>query len=240
MTERLSTTTTEAPRVDPETVAEIDGIDAERITTEHLDYWQEARDRIGNLLDEHDLREKQSAQEAAFATYDEPFVPEAEATPSSETDETHPLPEVDDTAELNPDEDDPETPEKKERLRRTRGVLKAIGRWSVTSLEANGFIPIRGTWHKRNGGTAFIAKAYVWNKKRKAERLAGFLSPEASAQLNGETSPEDSPDDDNEDENRLTAMRRQVGRAALTAMRKTGRAPKTAYKTWKAIKNVAK
>jgi hypothetical protein len=236
MTERIPTTT-EAPHVDPETVAEIDSAEEAGPTTiEHPEYWKDAQERLGDLLDAHELRKKQKSQEAALATYDEPFVPEADEAPAPETnptdDETRELPALDDTAELDTT-DDEATPEKKERLKRTRGVLKAIGKWSVTSLEANGFIPIRGTWHKRNGGTAFIAKTYVWNKKRKAERLNGFLSPEASAQLNGEDES-----DDHEDESRLKRTSRKIGSAALTG---TGlRAVGKGYKLYKEIKNVAK
>ena len=136
--------------------------------------------------------------------------------------------------EAEKEEDAETTPEAKER--RGKKFLGKIGGWVVESLEANGFIPLRGKWHKRDGVTGFIAKSYVYSKQRKAARLAGFLSPEANAQLagnEGETSPE-SDDDTHEDEGRLKKARRKLGRGAV----RLARSPRTAYRTFKAIKNV--
>jgi hypothetical protein len=219
MTEKLTPTTVEAPVetpvVDPETLDE--GEPASTETTKEFEdstvgRLLEAKERLSQLLAERDS--------------------ETDETP--ETDE--PAPEADKT-----DADKGEkTPEKKDG--RTKKVLRKIGGWAVESLEANGFIPQRGKWHKRNGFTGFIAKSYVWSKQRKAERVAGFLSPEANAQLSGETeegktSPETTADD-HEDDAKSQRLHRRMGRGALTLVRRTARSPKTAYRTYKAIKNV--
>lgn len=154
----------------------------------------------------------------------------------SDTAETEESPETED--ETEPTAEEEKTQEKK---KATKGFLRKIGGWAVESLEANGFIPLRGKWHKRNGVTGFIAKTYVYSKQRKAARLAGFLSPEANAQLvgneDGESSPE-STGDDHEEEDRAQRTRRSLGRRAVNFARRTVRAPRTAYRTFKAIKNV--
>lgn len=142
----------------------------------------------------------------------------------SGTTEAEETSETEDEAE--PTAEDEKTEEKK---KAKKGFLRKIGGWAVESLEANGFIP-------RPGRGGFVAKSRLWLQHRRTERLAGFLSTETNAQLNGETSAES--DDDHEDESRLKKARRKLGRGALTAVRKTARAPRTAYRTYKAIKNV--
>jgi hypothetical protein len=219
MTEKLTPTTVETPAetavIDPETLDEGEVTSSE--TTKEVEDTTasrllEAKERLRKLLDERE--------------------PETDETPEAD----EPSPEADKT-----DTDKGEkTPEKKDG--RTKKVLRKIGGWAVESLEANGFIPQRGKWHKRNGFTGFIAKTYVWSKQRKAERVAGFLSPEANAQLSGETeegktSPEASADD-HEDDAKTQRLHRRIGRGALALARGTGRAAKTTYKTYKAIKNV--
>jgi hypothetical protein len=224
MTETLSAPSRETV-VDNKTIAEINSIDTESASDKRL---REARDRLTDLLDEHD--------------------PSTDETDSSSPDAGEAAP-VDATREMPvvAPEDDEQGPEKK-RFERTRGFFKKMGKWAVTSLEANGFIPIRGTWHKRNGVTGFVAKSYVWNKQRKEKRLAGFLSEEADSQLNGEAEGDggdtatshEANDDSHEDEADTVKLHRRLGRAALNSLRKAGRLTKKAYRTWKEIKNVAK
>lgn len=215
MTERLSTTT-EAPKVDDETIAEINSAETDAAPEEvdpSVARLTEARDRARQLLDDYE---------------------------ASKTDDAEPdAPEVREPAAPSPEKKDTE---------KTRNFFRKIGKWAVTSLEANGWIPRRGTWHKRDGISGFIAKSYVWSKNRKAKRTEGFLSAEASQQLNGEAETAESepaqPDaahesdaDDHEDESKAKRVRRRIGRVALSALRKAGRAPKTAFRTWKEIKN---
>jgi hypothetical protein len=217
MTEKLTPTTVETPAetavIDPETLDEGDtpAETAGEVKSPTIQRLEEARQHLSDLLDAHEA-------------------------PSSDEEAGEPTPETDESSDKSED-----TPEKKEK--RNKNFLKKMGSWAVMSLEANGFIPRRGTWHKRDGVTGFIAKAYVLSKQQKAQRVAGFLSPEANAQLNGdtkegETSPEATSDDHETDDKEQVRLHRRMGRGALTLARRTARAPKTAYKTFKAIKNV--
>jgi hypothetical protein len=131
------------------------------------------------------------------------------------SDEEEPAPETDEKSE--------DTPEKKEK--RNKNFLKKIGGWAVKSLEANGFLPLPSR-------AGFVAKSRLWHQRRKsAQSVAGFLSPEANSQLNGggETSP-DTTAEDEKSQSRLRRIQRRMGRSTLVALAKP--------KTWKEIRNI--
>ena len=212
MSEKITPTSTiETPVVDPEAIDE-----GEVSTTETGGEYEsptiqrltEAKQQLSDLLDERDAR-----------------------LAAAETPEEDPAPEAD-----KPAGESDTTPEKKEK--RNKNILKKIGGWAVESLEANGIIPQRGKWHKRDGLSGFIAKAYVYSKQRKANRAAGFLSSEANAQLNGETTPTAPETDDDHEEETRARLHRRIGRGAVTAVRRTVGAPKAGYRLYKAVKNV--
>ena len=237
MTEKLATTTTketdETAVLDPEVIdAGQVAPSAETEATAETNL-HDAQERLGRLLDTDEVPAETAETESPAPRN----LLEARQQLSDLLDEFDPQPadteeteETGETEEIEEDETE-ETPEKKKRVKK---MLRKMGGWAVTTLEAQGIIPQRGRWHKRNGFTGFIAKSYVYAKQQKANRVAGFLSPEANAQLNGETSP----DDDHEEDEEKARLHRRIGRGALTAAHRTVTAPKSAYRTYKAIKNV--
>lgn len=82
-----------------------------------------------------------------------------------------------------------------ERKAKVHGVLEKISNSSLSFLESQGIIPLRGTWHKQGQGklnmnfSAWVARKYVAAKERRNNRLAGFLSDEQNAALAGEAGP---------------------------------------------------
>jgi hypothetical protein len=177
--------------VDPALVREIDGIDTrdERTPSTAAKRLQSAANRVGAYLErravdkahgqafEEDTQRTQEAQDDAYATYEE---------------------NIDYTAE-------------KEKLIDPRSRLRKIGDKALRAMEKGGsggpvkllerwgIIPVLGTRHKQRGlnFSAWVARKYVKAqsaRKRRDERIAaGFLSPEAQAQLNERWEPEEQP-----------------------------------------------
>lgn len=231
MTEKLATTTTK--ETDETAVLDPEAIDAGQVAPETEATAEtnlnDAQERLGRLLDDDKAPAETTAETESAAPR---TLLEARQQLSDLLEEYDPQPaDTEETEEADEAEEDEaeDTPEKKKRVKK---LLRKMGGWAVTTLEAQGIIPQRGRWHKRNGFSGFIAKSYVYAKQQKANRVAGFLSPEADAQLSGETSP-----DDHEEEEKAR-LHRRIGRGALTAVRRTASAPKSAYRTYKAIKNV--
>jgi hypothetical protein len=184
MKETLSIThTLETTDVDPKTIEEIDSIEPGTAESASQQRLREAGDRVRALLDEHDKRKN---QEAALATYETPFVPEAPA-PTAEMPAVQPE-----------HEDSPEREEEKASTLRKIGdkalrFMERRGQGKTAKLlEAWGIIPVIGTRHKQRGlnFSAWVARKYVKAqaaRKNREERMAvGFLSAEQNDQLSDE------------------------------------------------------
>lgn len=175
--------------VDPELVRDIDSIETpdERRLSPAAERLQATTDRVRDFLERRAMKKAhgeaqredtlrtQEAQDAAFATY----------------------------------EDNLNYTETKEKLIDSRSRLRKIGDKALgfmekrgggktaKLLEAWGIIPVIGTRHKQRGlnFSAWVARKYVKAqaaRKSREERIgAGFLSPEAQAELNAIWEPEE-------------------------------------------------
>lgn len=196
MSETLSTPSRETSPgsrvpVDPELVREIDSIETsdERAVSPAAERLQAATNRVRSILErrainkahkeaiKEDAQRTREAQDAAFASY----------------------------------EDNINYTETKEKLIDPRSRMRKIGDSSLRFMERRGggktaklleswgIIPVIGTRHKQRGlnFSAWVARKYVKaqeaRRNRESRIAAGFLSPEAQAQLNEMWEPEEQP-----------------------------------------------
>lgn len=196
MSETLSTPSRETSPgsrvpVDPELVREIDSIETndERTLSPAGERLQAATNRVRSWLErralkkahkeaiKEDTRRSREAQDAAFASYED---------------------------NINYTETKEKLIDPRSRLRKIGdGGLKFMekrgGGKTAKLLESWGIIPVIGTRHKQRGlnFSAWVARKYVKaqeaRKNRESRIAAGFLSPEAQAQLNEMWEPEEQP-----------------------------------------------
>lgn len=158
----------------------------------------EVRARVAGLSNEED-----SPTEVIEAIEPSPEDSPASAA-TSENEETKVLEAVEGESPEKIDKRDPQS-----RLRRVGDfALKKMEDWGksapIAKLEAWGLIDLRGRRHKQFGlnFSAVVARRYMKAQKRRGDRIAGFLSEEANAQLNGEAQP--TPDKPAEKEPTIT------------------------------------
>jgi hypothetical protein len=200
MTEKLATSpqTAEASpaEVDPTTVNGIDSIEQPGLIPEEdpaIASLIQARERLTATLEERDAEER-ADQDDAYATYAENIAASEAPTVELPVTDAAVLPETP-SAEIAPGQ--PERVDTRSRLRKIGDAalarMEKMGEgWLVSKLESWSIIPVRGTRHKQRGMnfSAWVARRYVNAQERRKKRMedlkdTGFLSTEASAQLNG-------------------------------------------------------